>query len=200
MLAIWIIYLVTSIISIDYIMLAMLGWVCAGALVANGNQVDFDNLKINKNFKIYNKPYRFKLLTLITILLALAPTVYLIPFLSNEKRVFDLISRIPKSISKIEMQSNIEKLTFVAENTGQLELRLVIIDYLGYAGANDSVIKLSKLSIVDNPKSFWAWEFLARALESKGMPEEALKARIKTLELDPLNQLIRSRLPENQRN
>jgi O-antigen ligase len=199
LLAIWVIYLITSIVSIDYIILAIWGWVCVGTLIGNTLDHNSLNLTVDGNLKTKSKALKFNFSTNALILLALLPSLYIVPQLVNDNRIFDLISKVPKSSSKMQMEKNIEELTRAAENTKQFQLRLVIIDYLGYAGADDSVYKLSKLSVEENPNSFWAWEFLARSLESKGMLEQAKQARIRTLELDPLNQTIKSKVLEDQR-
>jgi len=199
LLAIWIIYLITSMVSIDYIILAIWGWVCVGTLI--GNTLDYNslNLAVKENLKTKSQALKFNFSVKALILLASLPSLYIVPQLVHDNRIFDLISKVPKSSSKMQMEKTIEELTKAAENTKQFELRLVIIDYLGYAGADDSVYKLSKLSVEENPNSFWAWEFLARSLESKGMVEQAKQARVRTLVLDPLNQTIKSKVLEDQR-
>ena len=44
------------------------------------------------------------------------------------------------------------------------------------------------------PNSFWAWEFLARSYEIQGDKQSASPARKKTIELDPLNTIIKQKL------
>ena len=122
------------------------------------------------------------------------PSFYTIPSLINENKIFNYISNIPILNSELEAESNLNALFMEAKVTKQIGLRLVAIDYLGYANFLKESQELSKISVIEFPDSFWAWEFLARSYEIQGDKLLATPARQKTIELDPLNIIIKQKL------
>jgi len=190
--AVWIIYLVNSMISIENFGLSVWGWISGGALVSMSiNIMPFDSVieKIPANNNIKQKS-----LALVALIISFLPSLYIVPSILNEKKIFTYISNIPKLNSKPESEANLNNLFIEAKNTKQMGLRLVAIDYLGYANFLKESQVLSEISVKENPQSFWAWEFLARSYEIQGDKLKAISAREKTIELDPLNMLIKQKL------
>ena len=190
--AVWIIYLVNSMISIDNFGVSIWGWISGGALVAMSINKIPVNYVIEKTPTIYN--IKQKSIALVGLIISFFPSLYIVPSLLNEKKIFTYISDIPKLNSKPEAETNLNNLFKEAKNTKQIGLRLVAIDYLGYANFLNESQQLSEISVKENPQSFWAWEFLARSYEIQGDKLNAISAREKTIELDPLNLLIKQKL------
>jgi O-antigen ligase len=190
--SVWIVYLVNSIISVDNLGLSVWGWVSGGALVSMSISKDSLDLITVNNPRINN--IKQKSISLAILFISFFPSFYIIPSLINENKIFNYISNIPILNSELEAESNLNALFMEAKVTKQIGLRLVAIDYLGYANFLKESQELSKISVIEFPDSFWAWEFLARSYEIQGDKLLATPARQKTIELDPLNIIIKQKL------
>jgi len=190
--SIWCIYLINSLVSIDSLGLSVWGWISGGALVSMSMNKNMSNPVTDHNSRTYSIKQR--VLVVFIVIISCLPSLYIIPSLINENKLYKYISNIPKLNSKLEAQANLNALFMEAKNTKQIGLMLVAIDYLGYANFLNESQELSKIAVKEFPNSFWAWEFLARSYEIQGDDVSAIPARQKTIELDPLNMIIRQKI------
>jgi O-antigen ligase len=183
--AIWIIYLVQSLVSMDQLGLAIWGWVSAGALVGLSytEAMGSERVHITKRFqKIANISNKIPI-----FLVFLIPAIYLTPTLRNDFQIYMGIRDIPRLNSESARIQNLQMLKNEAEKSNQLELRLTTIRYLGKANLIDDALSLSLSTAEKFPRSFAAWNLVAGIYEMRGNYELAIPAREKTVYLDPLN-------------
>ena len=195
--AIWIIYLVQSIVSMDQLGLAIWGWVSAGALVG----LSYTEPIPTKNDVISELPQRTKHKSFKLLLPAvfLIPAVYLTPSLRNEFQLYMGIRDIPRLKSEFASLENLQKVKSEALNSNQLELQLTTIRYLGKANLLDDALDLSLFAAEKFPRSFAAWHLIAGIYEMRGLYDLAIPARQKTIYLDPLNSGIKNQLENDKK-
>lgn len=200
LLAIWAGYQVQSLISVDQMGVAVWSWIVGGALFGLSKPEAYEveplnsKPKTSKNFIKVKSSSRFRVvlpLTVISIFLVL-PTVI------NENRVFKKWQALGTSKSQSEAIANSQSLFNEAIKSKQPKLRITIADYLGKAGAINEALKLAEQTTIDFPNFMPAWDIVASIYESNNKKVLAVPARSKTVELDPLNEIFRSKLAEDQ--
>jgi len=200
LLAIWAGYQVQALISVDQIGVAVWSWIVGGALFGLSkpevNEVEPPNSepKTSKNFIKVKSSSRFRVVVPVTLILLLS----VLPTLINENRVFQKWQALGTSKSQSEAIANSQLLSNEAIKSKQPKLRITIADNLGKAGAINEALKLAEQTTIDFPNFMPAWDIVASIYESNNKKDLAIPARLKTVELDPLNEIFRSKLAEDQ--
>jgi len=200
LLAIWAGYQVQALISVDQIGVAVWSWIVGGALFGLSkpevNEVEPPNSepKTSKNFIKVKSSSRFRVVVPMTLISLLS----VLPTLINENRVFQKWQALGTSKSQSEAIANSQLLSNEAIKSKQPKLRITIADNLGKAGAINEALKLAEQTTIDFPNFMPAWDIVASIYESNNKKDLAIPARLKTVELDPLNEIFRSKLAEDQ--
>ena len=194
LISIWFIYLINSFVSIDNLALSVWGWLSAGALVRMSSNDSIDKLDLNLKIKTTLKN---RVISSILIVCSLLPSITLIPVLLNENRIYRLISKLPQLQLDIDRTIIAESLFSEAQKTNQIGLKLLVVDYLGYAKFYEEAEILAYEVVKDQPNSFSARILLAKSLDFQGKFEEAIPVWKKTIELDPLNESLKIKLAES---
>jgi hypothetical protein len=189
--SIWIAFQVQSLVSIDQIGLVVWGWAAAGCLVA----LSYLDAKSGKTLVI-NSPSVMvsKAKFSVLIIVSLFPSILLVPTLQNELAVRNGIVQLISSTSEDTLSYNAKNLYLVASESHQPELRLRTIQYLLQVQANELSLELALSTVEQFPRSFESWDAIAQIYDGLGQKENALSARKKCLELDPLNREIKKLL------
>jgi O-antigen ligase len=189
--SIWIAFQVQSLVSIDQIGLVVWGWAAAGCLVA----LSYLDAKSGKTLVI-NSPSVMvsKAKFSVLIIVSLFPSILLVPTLQNELAVRNGIVQLISSTSEDTLSYNAKNLYLVASESHQPELRLRTIQYLLQVEANELSLELALSTVEQFPRSFESWDAIAQIYDGLGQKENALSARKKCLELDPLNREIKKLL------
>lgn len=200
LLAIWAGHQVQSLVSVDQMGVGVWSWIVGGTLfgLSKSEVNEVEPLKIghktSNNFNKVQGMSRFRVvlpLTLISLVLVL-PTVI------NENQVFQKWQSLGSSKSQTEALINSQSLFNEANKSKQPKLRMTIADYLGRSGAINEALKLAEQTTIDFPNYMPAWDIVANIYESNNKKDLAIPARSKTIELDPLNEIFRSKLAEDQ--
>jgi len=200
LLAIWAGYQVQSLVSIDQIGVAVWSWIVGGALFGLSkpevNEVEPPNSepKTSKNFIKVKSSSRFRVVVPVTLISLLS----VLPTLINENRVFQKWQALATSKSQSEAIANSQSLFNEAIKSKQPKLRIIIADNLGKAGAINEALKLAEQTTIDFPNFMPAWDIVASIYESNNKKDLAIPARLKTVELDPLNEIFKSQLAQDQ--
>jgi O-antigen ligase len=200
LLGIWIGYQVQSLISVDQIGVGVWSWIVGGALfglskvdINLSETVNLGQSTSNKLDKVRSKS-RYRVL----LAVALIPSVLVLPTVINEYRVFQKWNTLALSKSEAEVVVN-SKLLFVETlKSNQPKLRSTISDYLGKAGSIEEALQLAQQTTIDFPNYLAAWNLVATIYETNNKIDLAIQARSKTVELDPLNEIFKSKLAQDQ--
>ena len=200
--ALWFAYLTQSAVSIDKIGLAIWGWLSAGCIVGMSYSRDKENR--DKSLK-KTTPKALELMKLtkkdflLILIIVLAPAIFLTSALVNSFLLQTRISKIYSSRSVSEMQKNVTELFNFSLDLKEPETRLTSVKVLIKSNDLDLALKLSEQTAMKFPKSYSAWDQVARIYEGTGRKELAIKSRKMTVELDPLNQEIQRLLLDDMR-
>jgi O-antigen ligase len=199
--SVWIAFQVQSLVSIDQIGLVVWGWISAGCLIAisyyDENRKIFEApTKVDSKSKS-RKEERSSKITSVLILIGILPTILLTPVLLAEYNFRNSILALVNTSTQETLKVNAFNLYSEARKIHNPELRLYAIQYLLQTEDKNLGIKLAQTTVSDFPRSFEAWDSLARIYESNGEKNKAVFARKKTVFLDPLNQDIKKLLAED---
>lgn len=199
LIAIWVIYLLQSMVSMDQIGIAIWAWVCAGALVSISYRTS-EEITTQKPIKnSYDAIPKIKPLSLFFIALIISiPSLYYLPVLHNESALFFAIRDIPLIVDDDKKAENLKRVVSEGYKSKQLELRLTTIRYLGAGKAMDEALLLAEFSANEEPRSFAAWHLVAGIYEVTGNYRQAIPAREKTIELDPHNVIVKKLLESDK--
>lgn len=194
--AIWVSYLVQSLISVDQLGISSWGWLAAGAVVSRAQ----NNEKIEKGISslesnLINK-IRFRVVALTTLPI-LAMSLVLFSSLVNEIKVFNYWQKLGNSVTQVDAELNAKRLLSDSLTSNQPKLRVFIADTLGKSGFIEEALILAKATTDKFPREYAAWDIVASVNELNGYPDRAIQSRKKTVELDPLNEEIKLKLEED---
>ena len=195
--SVWAVFQVQSLFSIDQISITIWGWILAGGLVSlsyfnlQNDPTDFaEKDKQSKTIKIKN----LKLTTLV-IVFAQIPSLYMITVVKNHIDFGNSADKLrftnPQSNT---VASNSENFLKVSLNNHEPYLRVKAVRLLNDFGQLDLMLALSKETVKVYPNYFEGWDTLAAIYEQTGRKSLAVTARQKTVELDPLNEELKTLL------
>ena len=195
--SVWTVFQVQSLFSIDQISITIWGWILAGGLVSlsyfnlQNDPTDFaEKDKQSKTIKIKN----LKLTTLV-IVFAQIPSFYMITVVKNHIDFGNSADKLrftnPQSNT---VASNSENFLKVSLNNHEPYLRVMAVRLLNDFGQLDLMLALSKETVKVYPNYFEGWDTLAAIYEQTGRKSLAVTARQKTVELDPLNEELKTLL------
>ena len=195
--SVWAVFQVQSLFSIDQISITIWGWILAGGLVSlsyfnlQNDPTDFaEKDKQSKTIKIKN----LKLTTLV-IVFAQIPSLYMITVVKNHIDFGNSADKLrftnPQSNT---VASNSENFLKVRLNNHEPYLRVKAVRLLNDFGQLDLMLALSKETVKVYPNYFEGWDTLAAIYEQTGRKSLAVTARQKTVELDPLNEELKTLL------
>lgn len=199
--SVWIAFQVQSLVSIDQIGLVVWGWISAGSLIAisyydENRQNSKAPTKVDSEAKFLKKEGSSKI-TSVFILIGILPTILLTPVLLAEYNFRNSILALVNTRTQEALNVNTSNLYSEARKIQNPELRIYAIQYLLQTEDKKLGVKLAQTTVSDFPRSFEAWDSLARIYESSGEKNKAIFARKKTVFLDPLNQEIKKLLAED---
>ncbi len=200
LLGIWTGYQVQSLISVDQIGVGVWSWIVGGALfglskldINLSETVNLGQSTLDKVGKVRSKS-RYRVLLGATLI----PSLLVLPTVINENRVFQRWHKLALSKSESEVVVN-SKLLFVETlKSNQPKLRITISDHLGKAGSIEEALQLAQQTTIDFPNYLVAWDLVATIYETNSKKDLAIQARSKTVELDPLNEIFKSKLAQDQ--
>jgi O-antigen ligase len=200
LLTIWLSYQVQSLISIDQIGLGVWNWIVGGTLYGLSHKESSDqslmgNLDLEKTSLIVSKQKNLKSKGFLLILII--PSLMVTPYLINENRIFSDFQSLGKSKSQSEASIFANSLFEQSLQSNQPKLRITVADILGKSGAIELALNLADQTTEDFPNYLAAWDIVATIYESNGRKDLAIPYRQKTIELDPLNDIFKSRLLED---
>ena len=195
--SVWAVFQVQSLFSIDQISITIWGWILAGGLVSlsyfnlQNDHTDFtEKNKQAETIKIKN----LKLTTLV-IIFAQIPSFYMITVVKNHIDFGNGADKLrftnPQSNS---VASNSENFLKVSLNNNEPYLRVMAVRLLNDFGQLDLMLTLSKETVKNHPNYFEGWDTLAAIYEQTGRKSLAVDARQRTVELDPLNEELKTLL------
>jgi O-antigen ligase len=200
LLGIWVGYQVQSLVSIDQIGVGVWGWIVGGALfglskvdINPSETVNLGQSTSTKFDKVRSKS-RYRVLLGATLI----PSVLVLPTVINENMVFQRWHTLTLSKSKAEVVINSKPLFVETLKSNQPKLRSTIADYLGKAGSIEEALQLGQQTTIDFPDYLAAWDLVAAIYEANNKRDLAIQARLKTVELDPLNEIFKSKLAQDQ--
>jgi O-antigen ligase len=197
--SIWIAFQLQSMVSIDQIGLVVWGWVSAGCLVSlsyiGPREKAPKKALIKANHSSATTP-NHKLLSLL-VLIGLLPMVLLIPTLQNELILRKQLTELVNSDNVESLKSSGLEIVRIASNSNHPELRLKAAEYLLRVGLYQDALTLVKKNTLEYPESFESWDATAEIYEKLGQKSKAIKYRAKSVELDPLNSVIKKILEED---
>jgi tetratricopeptide (TPR) repeat protein len=194
--SIWIAFQVQSLVSIDQIGLVVWGWAVAGCLVSL-SYIDSTTIDTKSSKDKRNKLDSELNPKLVFILIGLLPSVLLIPTLHNEISLRGKLVALVSSADLESLKSNGLAVVEVASKSNEPELRLRAMDYLLRAELNQDALSLVEKNIMQFPNSFESWNSIAEIYERLGQKEKAITYRAKSVELDPLNSVVKKLLEED---
>jgi O-antigen ligase len=198
-LSIWIAFQMQSLVSIDQIGLVVWGWVSAGCLVSlsyiRPREKAPKKALIKANHSSATTP-NHKLLSLL-ILIGFLPMVLLIPTLQNELILRKQLTELVNSDNVESLKSSGLEIVRIASNSNHPELRLKAAEYLLRVGLYQDALTLVKKNTLEYPGSFESWDATAEIYEKLGRKSKAIRYRAKSVELDPLNPVIKKLLEED---
>jgi len=198
MFSIWIAFQIQSMVSIDQIGLVVWGWASAGCLVSLSKIKSRESVLIDsKEKKPKFVPLRKQRPNALLVLLGLLPGIFLFPTVQNELNLKNQLVLLVGSENLETLKSNGVEVVKIASNSNEPGLRQVAIDYLLRAELTEDALKLSVKNTSDFPNSFESWNTTAEIFEKHGQKRKAIKFRIKSVELDPLNIEIKKLLEED---
>ena len=197
--SIWIAFQIQSMVSIDQIGLVVWGWASAGCLVSLSfikpkEKVSKKSSTETKHALATRPKHKFKLLL---ILIGFLPMVLLIPTLQNELDLRNQLTALVNSNNIESLTSNGLEIIRIASNSNHPELRLKAIEYLLRVGLYQDALTLVKKNTLDYPDSFESWDATAQIYEKLGQKSKAIRYRTKSVELDPLNSVVKKLLEED---
>lgn len=194
--SIWIAFQVQSLVSIDQIGLVVWGWVVAGCLVSL-SYIDSATI-VTKNSKDKRNKIDSELKPkLVLVLIGLLPSVLLIPTLQNEISLKSKLVALVNSGDLVSLKSNGLAVVEVASKSNVPELRLRAMDYLLKVELTQNALTLVEMNISQFPNSFESWNSIAEIYEQLGQKDKAVTYRAKSVELDPLNSVVKKLLDED---
>jgi len=197
--SIWIAFQLQSMVSIDQIGLVVWGWVSAGCLVSlsyiRPREKAPKKALIKANHSSATTP-NHKLLSLL-ILIGFLPMVLLIPTLQNELILRKQLTELVNSDNVESLKSSGLEIVRIASNSNHPELRLKAAEYLLRVGLYQDALTLVKKNTLEYPGSFESWDATAEIYEKLGRKSKAIRYRAKSVELDPLNSVIKKLLEED---
>lgn len=191
--AVWIVYIIQSIVSIDQIGVGVWGWIIAGTLIRfafNENQtLENENRKIATNNALKNRNVLIGFSSFFLILV-----IAIIPTIIKEYNLLNKLQNLGNLRTQVDFQKRSSDLLVEAMEVKQPRLRIIVATYLGKAGAADKALALVKDTAQKYPNELEAWHLIASIYESRRQFSMAIDARKKTIELDPLNEDFRKLL------
>ena len=112
--------------------------------------------------------------------------------------VFQRWHTLALSKSQAEAVVNSKPLFVETLKSNQPKLRITISDSLGKAGFIEEALQLGQQTTIDFPNYLAAWDLVATIYETNNKRDLAIQARLKTVELDPLNEIFKSKLAQDQ--
>jgi O-antigen ligase len=196
LIAIWMILIVNSLISVDQIGVGVWQWIVGGAMIgtySSSNVNKFDS-KTSKRLIKKNEKNSSKVILTLRLLFALMPAVSSIPAAWNDYRVFQVWQKFDSSSTQDQALSNSKNLVKVALESNQSGLRDYISNTLAKNGFLDEALQLSIETSQKYPRDFVALNIIAAIYESQGRIDLAISTLDKIVMLDPLNTEIKSHL------
>jgi len=198
--SIWIAYQVQSVISIEQLGLAVWNWLIGGALVSlsyNKNQLANQVQSANYSDK-ENKLFLEK-----TSILFLSSTLILTLFTTtssiiNDRQIKSQFEILNKVQNPNESKAIAGDLLSLALRSDYPKLRMIVADNLAQIGFFEESFTIADQTTRDFPNFLSGWEIAASILEANNQKNQAVPYRLKTVELDPLNEIFKQRLMENK--
>lgn len=200
--AIWFAYLIQSAVSIDKIGLAIWGWLSAGSLVGLSYSLEKENVENSPKKVVYKSIDLLKLSKkdfLVLPIILLPSTLFLTSAIAKSFLLQTRISNVYSSQSAEAVQKNVTELFQFSLELKEPETRLSSVKILIQSNNLDLALKLSEQTAKEFPKSYAAWDQVARIYEGTGRKELAVKSRKMTVRLDPLNKDIQKLLLDDLR-
>lgn len=204
MFALWLSFQVQSFVSIDQIGLTIWGWII-GACIVGVSYTEKSVPEVGKSNRNYSKlGTGLSPIAIITLISTLAIGLIPIAIISNnlyksamlKNQINSLITS--QSVSEAEVNRNAKLLFDFSLTLNEPETRMTAINILLRANAIELALELSEETARKFPKHYYAWDQVAIIYEGTNRKKLAIPARIKMIELDPLNEDIRKLLEQDK--
>jgi O-antigen ligase len=198
--ALWICYQIQSAVSIEQIGITVWNWVIGGALIGLSLKESSENKNdMTRDLLIKNKSYSLqKSLFVILMVYSLTASILVVSTLVNDRQIFTKFQALNIATSKEQAQKNVNDVVLLALASNHPKLRMTIINSIGRAGWTNEAFKLAEQTTIDFPDFLDAWDITASILEASNQKQQAVPFRIKSLEIDPLNQIFKEKLIQDK--
>jgi O-antigen ligase len=202
--ALWLSFQVQSFVSIDQMGLTIWGWII-GAYIVGVSYSENGVPEVGRNKSNYSN-LRFKTTQLRGITLTSLIVAGLLPIIvvSNNLYKSGMLKNhinsliISQSVSEVEVNRNSKALFDFSLTLSEPETRLTAINMLLRANAIEMALELSEDTTRRFPKHYYAWDQVALIYEGTNRKRLAIPARLKMIELDPLNRDLKKALQEDR--
>jgi len=203
--ALWLSFQVQSFVSIDQIGLTIWGWIIGACIVgvsyAENGVPEVGRSKSNySNLRFKTTQLRGITLTSLIIVAGLLPIIVVSNNLYKSGMLKNHINSliISQSVSEVEVIQNSKALFDFSLTLSEPETRLTAINMLLRANAIEIALELSEDTTRRFPKHYYAWDQVALIYEGTNRKRLAIPARLKMIELDPLNMDLKKALQEDR--
>jgi O-antigen ligase len=191
LIAIWLVYQIQSIVSIDHITLNTWHWIIAGAIyAASYNQATIQSSRIN----LKNKTNK---LLFIPVVLLVSILAYMFPTFSTEYRINQLTYKKSFVLGSNEMKITSSEMLRLSLESRYPEIRIYSIYTLVKFEQLSGAMKLALDTTSKFPRSINSWEALAQIYEMSGDKKLALESWQKASNLAPFNQEFKANILKN---
>ncbi|CAN2245956.1 RfaL Lipid A core - O-antigen ligase and related enzymes [actinobacterium SCGC AAA044-D11] len=202
--ALWLSFQVQSFVSIDQIGLTIWGWII-GACIVGVSYTENSVPEVGKSKSNYSnlriKTTQLRRLTLVSlILMGLLPIFMVSNNLYKSGMLKNHINSLitSQSVSEVEVNRNSKLLFDFSLTLSEPETRLTAINMLLRANAVELALTLSEDTARKFPKHYYAWDQVALIYEGTNRKRLAIPARLKMIEIDPLNMDLKKVLQEDR--
>jgi hypothetical protein len=185
----WVLFQIQTLISIDSHGISVWGWFVAGILV----KLSYNQSEQLKSSKTGNKSLTRMLLIAIFIIVQ-APSLYMLNYYSYNVRHLNLLNSFNKKMDVVTFNNNLNNLLILDSRIYQAEINDVTLRLLASLKREDLALEVAIDMTQKYPRRLNGWDAVARIYEFQGKYIEARPYRLKTIELDPLNKVYKSKL------
>lgn len=199
---VWFAYTIQSLVSFDNLGIMVIGWSVAGILVGLSKIEDTANVNISnpkstpKKYSVSPQQRIFQIVLWLVLILQV--------WVASSYQKNDILMHAQwwGIREKLELKQSlsidqINKLVSETVKSNQSRKRMRVAEQLIAVGLIEPALQIAVATTRDYPKEIRGWETSARIFIAQGDLESAAEASSKLIELDPLNDELKEKFPQN---
>lgn len=199
---VWFVYTIQSLVSFDNLGIMVIGWSVAGILVGLSKIEDTANVNISnpkstpKKYSVSPQQRIFQIVLWLVLILQV--------WVASSYQKNDILMHAQwwGIREKLELRQSlsidqINKLVSETVKSNQSRKRMRVAEQLIAVGLIEPALQIAVATTRDYPKEIRGWETSARIFIAQGDLESAAEASSKLIELDPLNDELKEKFPQN---